>query len=174
MASRTSARRPATASRNIAVLTPDRPRTRQDAVNEETRRDEAVVAAKEADRKAQDAIGEPKGIDYGSFARGESVTQAFGEPVVRHFGGDLSRLPKWRFKRRYFGQRIIVDTFDTEKLYDEADVEGRRKLCKAMNYRYAALGPRHSVFPHKGASPEETKELRAKWPSQVEQLGLGV
>ena len=71
-----------------------------------------------------------------------------------------------RFSRWYFGIAggVVVDLFKTQKEYNAADVEGRRKLAHKYGSRYAALGPKHSRYPLGDA------KLRALYPSMVEQL----
>lgn len=110
-----------------------------------------------------DPISEP--LDYGPWAGGQNVAQCFGQAVIDDHGGDVSRLPKWRFRRRYLAQKVIIDTFLSQKHYDEAQVEERRAMAHKYGFRYAALGPSHSIQPH------EDKARREKFPSQVEQLG---
>lgn len=123
--------------------------------------DEAKVKAQVTTQRAGDPISAP--INWSEFIADVVPTQIWGQQLINDFNGPG---PKYRFKRWYLGIKIIVDTFLTQAEYDAADVDGRRSLLKKYGYRYAALGPMHSVLPH------ENKELRAKYPSQMEQLGL--
>jgi len=123
--------------------------------------DVAAVAAKEAERKAQDPISDP--LNYGPYVTDHSPTMCFGRQVIEDYGGDVGRIPKYRFKRWYFRDKVVIDTFITQLQYDSADVEGRRAMCKKYGHRYAALGPDHHILPQSGQ----------KFPSQIEQLGIG-
>jgi hypothetical protein len=131
------------------------------AIKIKQRQDEAKVRAKVAEQKANDPISQP--LDFGQFWAQVSPTQIWGRKWIDHFKGPG---PKMRFSRWYLGHKIIVDTFLTDKLYKEADVEARRSIVNEMGFKYAALGPQHSVKPH------ERPQLREKFPSLVEQLGL--
>jgi hypothetical protein len=108
----------------------------------ESRQDQADVAAvdqKQAEERATDKIGSV--VDYGPYVTDQSPTQVFGAGVIDLFSGDVSRIPKWMFKRWYFRDKIIIDFFHTQRSYNEADVESRRKMARKFNVRYAALGP---------------------------------
>lgn len=53
----------------------------------------------------------------------------------------LEGLPTWNFSRYYMREKIVVDLFPTQSLYDSADVEARRAWCRSEGLRYGALGP---------------------------------
>jgi hypothetical protein len=96
----------------------------------------------------------------------QSLAQAFGQAAIDFYQGDVDAMPRWRFARRYLGPEVVViDTFRTEKAYEAAQVDERRRVVTALGGRYAALGPFHTRLPY------ADKTLRAKYPSMVEQLG---
>lgn len=141
-----------------------------DPVEQEQRQDQkdvAQVEAKLANQKADDKLQVVDVLEGKEWIISQSLTQSFGMKTIEHFKGDVSLIPKWRFSRRYLGEKtILVDLFRKQKDYDAADVEARRKLVNKLGGHYAALGPGHSRLPHKD------KALREKYPSLVEQLGL--
>lgn len=139
--------------------TPEEARSAKDAA------DVALAEEAEAERKENDLVGEP--LNWSAFVLDQNVAQCFGQAVIDDNGGDVSALPKWRFRRRYLGVKVIVDLFQTRGQYEAAQVEERRKMCSRYGFRYAALGPDHSVYPI------EDKARRAKFPSLIEQLGIG-
>lgn len=155
--------RPASLQKVLPVRQAPAPTTK-DAERIADRASEGAAAAREAQRKAEDPAGLV--LDHSPFARDQSVTQAFGGQVISDLGG-TEKLPRWRFSRFYFTHKAIMDLFPTQRGYDEAQVEERRAMAKRYGFRYAALGPNHSVLPH------ADKALRAKYASAAEQLGIG-
>ena len=141
-------------------LDPEKKEDAQDA------RDVANVQAKLADQAASNKLAIVDRLNGLEFVVDQSISQAFGNAVVKHFGGNADMIPHYRFSRRYIGAPtvILVDLFRRQQDYDKADVEGRRLLVHAFGGRYAAAGPGHSRMPHK------EKSLREKYLSIHEQL----
>ena len=158
--------RPAPATRQKALrLSQDHPRAKPaDEEEAQDRADEEAVKDKVQAKKTADKIGQVEEIEHAPYASDQSVTQCFGMPIIEAYGGKVEDLPRFHFKRWYFGLKIIVDTFRSDKEYEAAQVEERRALAHKFGHRYAALGPFHSRYPH--GDPE----MREKYPSLVEQL----
>jgi hypothetical protein len=134
--------RPASSGKKLNVSAPEEnpsPEAQERDESYKDRADEATLEQKQAEERATDKIGSV--LDYGPYVVDQSPTQVFGAAVIEHFKGDVSRIPKWLFKRWYFRDRIIVDMFHNKRAYIEADVEARRALAKKFKVRYAALGP---------------------------------
>jgi len=115
------------------------PELMERAESGQDRADLAAMEQKKAAEQASDKIGSV--VDYGPYVVDQSPTQAFGAGVIDLFDGNVSRIPKWRFKRWYFRDKIIIDFFHSQREYNEADVESRREMAKKFKVRYAALGP---------------------------------
>ncbi len=134
--------RPASSSRRISVRPPEEtpsPESTERAESHQDRADLAALEQKKAEAQASDKVGSV--VDYGPYVTDQSPTQVFGMAVIDMFNGDVSRIPKWLFKRWYFRDKIIVDLFTTPRAYAEADVESRREMARKFKVRYAALGP---------------------------------
>lgn len=146
-----------------ATATAEEPKTAEEA---QDAAQEASLTERADARAAADKIGQVPELAGREWVPTNSLTQAFGQAAIDFYKGDVPAMPRWRFARRYLGEQVIlVDTFRTQKEYDEAQVEERRRVVTALGGRYAALGPFHTRLPH------NDKTLRDKYPSMVEQLG---
>jgi hypothetical protein len=155
---------PRAASRSKVLPLKDSPKKADDAESAKDKADIAAAAQKETDRKAADKISQVPALEGQNYALDQSLTQCFGMEVIKHFKGQVDKIPTWRFGRWYFGAKVVVDTFRTQSAYDAAGVEKRRELVHTFGGRYAALGPSHTRLPH------ADKGLRARFPSLVEQI----
>lgn len=136
------ANRPSSSARRLSVRQPEETPSSEEQERAESGQDRADVAAmaqKQAAEQASDKIGSV--VDYGPYVVDHSPTQVFGLAVIDMFDGQVSRIPKWRFKRWYFRDKIIIDFFRTKQEYEAADVEARRDMARKFKVRYAALGP---------------------------------
>lgn len=132
--------RPRSSAQPLKFTTPTA--TTQEADTVEAKQDRAEiesVEAKQAAAKESDRIGSV--VDYGPHVVDQSPTQIFGMALINACNGDVRRIPKWRFKRWYFRDKIIIDYFSTKREYDEAQVEQRRKMAHQFGFKYGALGP---------------------------------
>lgn len=125
------------ASRTLTVRPQENSQDQADA--RQDREDTSRVEQKIAKDKAADKIGTL--FDHAAFDVDQTPAQVFGMAVIDSVGGDVARLPRWRFSRWYFGIRTIVDLFHTKSEYKEAQVEDRRKMAHKFGFKYGALGP---------------------------------
>jgi hypothetical protein len=95
-----------------------------------------------AQRTAADKIS--RFLDKKCWVYDQVPTQVVPDLIAK-VGGDITKIPKYRFGRRSTAGLLVIDTFRDQRSYDAADVEGRRAWCKSYGVKYAALGPKHSL-----------------------------
>ena len=115
------------------------PETAERDESYQNRADESALEQRIAEERASDKIGSV--LDYAPYVVDQSPTQIFGMALIDSVKGDVSRIPNWKFKRWYFGKKVIVDFFSTKQAYKEAEVEARRSMARKFKIKYAALGP---------------------------------